>query len=306
MLFWACAFRREVRVSRKYGSVLLKHSWAIARQLARCRRLLPAPLPASLKRKILRTEILLAKQGINNNPEDNVVKMRVLDFEVDAPSLLLLMFLHREIFVDLSYFFKSKRMDPFILDCGSHIGMSILFFKALYPEAKIIGFEPHEQAYTCLETNIASNGISGVEIYRACLGLEDSMVDSFYYDPENPSSLINSKIKKRQPKKQTTVPQIRLSSFINREVDLLKLDVEGAEGEVLQDLVSSGTISKIDQMILEYHHHIDEREDGLSTFLGHLEDSGFGYQIEADSSPSIRASRGHAFQDIQLYAYRKS
>jgi hypothetical protein len=70
--------------------------------------------------------------------------------------------------------------------------------------------------------------------------------------------------------------------------------------------VSSGTINRIDQMVVEYHHHIDKNKDAFSTFLGQLEQSGFGYQISSSYPISARVSREQAFQDIRVYAYRKS
>jgi FkbM family methyltransferase len=260
-------------------------------------------LPSPLKRRVLRTDVLLTARRLRNT-NDGVVRTRILDFEVTAPSLSLLSFLFEEIFVNLDYSFASRRTDPFILDCGSNIGMSILFFKALYPEASVVGFEPEEYTCALLEKNIISNGLSRVQVHQAALGMEESTVD-FFVDPESPGSLLMSSIRNRLPKK-TLVRQVKLSTFIDRDVDFLKLDVEGAEDSVLQDLVSSGTINRIDQMVVEYHHHIDKNKDAFSTFLGQLEQSGFGYQISSSYPISARVSREQAFQDIRVYAYRKS
>jgi FkbM family methyltransferase len=272
----------------------------------------------------LRTGILLTARRLRNTVRstgDGIVQTRILDFEVTAPSLRELSFLFDEIFVNLDYFFTSRRTDPFIIDCGSNIGISILFFKALYPEARIVGFEPEEFACTLLEKNITSNGLSGVQVHQAALGTKESTVD-FFVDPENPGSLLMSSVRDSLPKnrnlRQTrpplnTVPmkkilvrQVKLSAFIDREVDFLKLDVEGAEDAVLQDLVASGTISKIDQMVVEYHHHIEKNKDAFSAFLSQLETSGFGYQISSSYPISARVSRRQAYQDVQVYAYRKN
>jgi FkbM family methyltransferase len=277
--------------------------------------LLQSPLPASLSSKVLRTELLLVAQrllhlrrelGLTKNKEPVfTVHSRVLDFEVAAYTPSNLMFLHGQIFRDLEYFFRSERSDPFILDGGSNIGMSILFFKALYPEAKIIGFEPNEPSYELLKRNIASNGLTGVEVHQAALGAQDSTID-FFVDPDEPGSVYNSTIRERQPKKKTVVRQARLSTFVDRNVDLLKLDIEGAEGAVLEDLVSSGAISRIDQMIIEYDHHIDQNRDALGAFLSVLEENGFGYQISASYSPNVRISRGGTHQNVLVYAYQKN
>jgi hypothetical protein len=106
-------------------------------------------------------------------------------------------------------------------------------------------------------------------------------------------------------KAKTLVQQVKLSRFIDREVDFLKLDVEGAEDAVLDDLVSSGAINNIDQVVVEYHHHIDKEKDAFSIFLAQLEESGFGYQISGHYDLSERASPGGFFQCLHVYAYRK-
>lgn len=274
-----------------------------------------SPLPASLKSRVLKTEILLIAQRLRNLrrelvlKEGSIVQSRILDFEVAAFNLSTLMFLFEQIFRDHEYLFRSERADPLIVDCGSNIGMSILFFKALYPEARIIGFEPDEQAYALLKRNIASNGLTGVQVHRAAVGMEDSTVD-FFVDPEWSGSLNSSTNRNLMPKKRMVVQQVRLSTFIDGRVDLLKLDVEGAEAAVLQDLVSSGVISNVDQIIAEYDHHIDENNDKFSEFLSQLEENGFGYQVatqfrDENNLTSARLSRGHAYQTILVYAYQK-
>ena len=55
------------------------------------------------------------------------------------------------------------------------------------------------------------------------------------------------------------VPGRKLSDFIEGPVDLLKLDVEGAEHRILRDLLSSEKIQYIRHMVIEYHHHMGEQ-----------------------------------------------
>ena len=94
----------------------------------------------------------------------------------------------------------------------------------------------------------------------------------------------------------------RLSGFVtNDEIDLLKIDVEGAEQEVLSDLATSGKLQLVKQMHIEYHHHIDLKVDALSRTLRLLEDEGFGYQLGANSSRFLAPH----FQDILIRCYRK-
>jgi FkbM family methyltransferase len=283
--------------------------------------LLQSPCSPRYKSRVLRTEIILFTQRLRNLRQEfkrrkgkasiGIMKSRIHDFEVEAFSFGHLMFLHGQIFRDLEYFFKPKRANPFIVDCGSNIGMSILFFKALYPEARIIGFEPDEQTYRLLERNISNNGLTGVQVHRAALGIEDSTTELFVVLGD-PGSLYQSTIRRSEtawggelPKEKTVVQQVRLSTFIDEKVDLLKLDVEGAEHAVLKDLVSSEVISNIDQMIVEYDHHLEVDTDKLGEFLSQLEKSGFGYQIITEFPGSARISRGNFHQNVLIYAYQK-
>jgi hypothetical protein len=77
----------------------------------------------------------------------------------------------------------------------------------------------------------------------------------------------------------------KLSEFVRGPIDFLKLDVEGAEHRVLCDLVASGKIDFIQQMVVEYHHRIGKQRSRLAHFLQQLEDAGFEYQIHASLYP---------------------
>lgn len=54
-------------------------------------------------------------------------------------------------------------------------------------------------------------------------------------------------------------PCLRLSSLLKRlsfsRIDVLKIDIEGAEYAVINDVISSGSISSIDQLLVEFHHY---------------------------------------------------
>ena len=53
-------------------------------------------------------------------------------------------------------------------------------------------------------------------------------------------------------------------------VDLTSSGTEGAEDIVLTDLVESGAISRVGQLVVEYHHHLDPERDFLDAFLERL------------------------------------
>ena len=66
----------------------------------------------------------------------------IAGFRISYFDLRQLNYLFREIILDTQYMFEADNDFPFIIDCGSNIGVGILFFKILYPQARIIAFEP--------------------------------------------------------------------------------------------------------------------------------------------------------------------
>jgi FkbM family methyltransferase len=132
-------------------------------------------------------------------------------------------FLFKEIFVQRSYDFKAKTNTPFIIDAGSNIGMSILYFKMIYPHAKIIGFEPDDATFDILEKNINNNKLTDVKLYKKALSNKQGFI-SFFYDKNTPGGLGASIVSHGPCEKK--VESDTLSHFITQPVDLLKIDIE--------------------------------------------------------------------------------
>lgn len=227
---------------------------------------------------------------------------RILGWSIAGFDYTLLVELFEEIFVHRHYLFEALSSRPLIIDCGSNIGMSVLFFKWLYPAAEILAFEPDPATFSLLQRNVSANGLSDVRLMNSAVCDLDGPVD-FYVDPEHPGSLLMSMRRARLPKQRVTASGIRLSHHIHRRVDLLKMDIEGAEELVIQDLVAQGKLTLVNELIFEYHHHIDATADGLGELLRVLEEHGFGYQLLTPYMSGFH-TKG-AFQDVLVHAYQK-
>lgn len=225
----------------------------------------------------------------------------VLDFDVQYLSAHSLRYLYREIFVNEEYLFPCKTESPVIFDCGANIGMATLFFKWLFPRSRVTAFEPDPATFQVLQQNISGNHLAEVSAHNVALWSEDGAVP-FYVPDDQAGSLLMSTVRARNQGKQIMVPSEKLSDYIDEPVDFLKLDVEGAEYQVISDLVQSGKIKKVQQMVVEYHHNISTETSRLGVFLSMLENSGFSYQIDSRISPIAQHNR---FQDVLLYAYRQ-
>jgi FkbM family methyltransferase len=227
----------------------------------------------------------------------------LLDFHVsylDEGSFRLLL---KEIFFKGEYLFEAEGDSPVILDCGANIGIATLFFKYLYPKARISSFEADPATASMLQKNVEQNHLGDVSAYNLMLSNSEGE-HPFYVAGDVVGSLRMSAVPDRIANhRKIMVKAGKLSQYVDGPVDLLKLDVEGAEFGVMTDLKCSGKIAQIRRMVIEYHHKIDGQTSCLAKFLALLEEAGFEYQISGGCDP---VSRQNVFQDILIGAYRSS
>ena len=256
---------------------------------------LAADFRADLKKSYLRTFVLK-----RYDKEQKIADIAGFRVKFQVYDHLYLLF--REIFTDRSYAFASHTDTPFIVDCGSNIGLSVLYFKRRFPKAEIIAFEPNDESFRCLQHNVEENGLQGVTIHNKAL-LDHPGDVSLYRDPDDPTSGCSSLLRDRMPGDEQPAQAVRLSEYIDRPVDFLKMDIEGVETEVIRELSAAGKLETVRQMIMEYHHHVKADRDDLAEMLSYLQKAGLGYQI---GSGLKRPSIPYIFQDVTLYAYQKS
>ncbi len=225
----------------------------------------------------------------------------VLGFDVEFFDLPAVVALFEEIFVNKDYYFNAASESPLIIDVGSNIGISLLFFKWLYSGSKVIAFEADDQTFQLLSRNVEINHLEDVQLYNVAVADSEGTID-FYYKPDLPGAHVNTVLKEKGLRASKKANAVLLSKYLDAEVDLLKMDIEGAETMVLQDLARADKLGLIREMVIEYHHHIDTKSDEFSKVLAILEQNGFGYQI---SCYRQRPFEKEKTQFILLYGYRK-
>ena len=139
--------------------------------------------------------------------------------------------LYNKIFGMGIYKFNSETQSPFIIDCGANIGMGVCFWKKLYPESDIVAFEPDPDVFKALAKNVEP--FTKVRIFDKALSDKVGKV-SFTSNSKLSGSLNMSK----NLEKNFEVDTILLSGYLDRKLDLLKIDIEGEEVSVLQEVQS--------------------------------------------------------------------
>ena len=212
-----------------------------------------------------------------------------------------MVYLYGEVFAQREYWFSCGHARPVILDCGGNIGMSTLFFKALYPDAQIAVFEPAPWACEAIEATLRANELTGVMVHNVALAAAPGSIELFH-DSSDPGSALMSVHALPMLSASTRVPAARLSSFVTGPVDYMKLDVVGSEMIVLREMAAAGALSHVRQIGMEYHHHLRPDDDALGECLTLLEAHGFGYQITGRVYTPVTPGQ---FQGLMIHAYRK-
>jgi len=206
---------------------------------------------------------------------------KLQDFEIVSFNQKELKYIYKELFSAEVYRIELESKNPTIIDCGAYLGLSILYFKKLYPNANILAFEPNPNIFPLLEENIEINGVRNITLKNLALGQKNA-TRNLYIDSSGDCSFSTSSfIKNAWNNEQSTLPiQVKvekLSNYINREVDLLKMDIEGAEKEVLEDLKASGKLKYVRNILFEFH---PSKKNRLSYLLNILKENGMKVEIK--------------------------
>lgn len=183
---------------------------------------------------------------------------------------------YNEVFGSEIYEFKTKNSNPIIIDCGANMGLSILFFSIKFPNAEIIAFEPDDSVLPFLEKNIHSQGIKNVELHKKAVWNEETEL-TFYTD-NGLGGRIGMEYDNQVPK---IVKAISLRNFLEKPIDMLKMDIEGSEYTVLKDC--ENLLHNINHIFVEYHSFYDE-EQHLDDILNILKRQGFRYHLRQSFS----------------------
>lgn len=177
--------------------------------------------------------------------------------------------LKTEIFTHDQYYFETDNPQPVIIDAGAHIGLASLYFKKNFPGASITAIEPQPNNFKLLEQNLWNNNVDDVTAVNVALS-DKAGFETFYQDATDDHWFSTASFTPRawnnqQTSRETSVPTRTLAEFITGPIDLLKLDIEGAETKVLQAAV--GRLHLIKHMIVEYHPTPNQSFTHLTEFL---------------------------------------
>lgn len=157
-----------------------------------------------------------------------------------------------------------------IIDLGSNVGYSVVYFSHAFPQATIEAYEPHPDHVRQTSHNIAVNGLENrVNLHAVAAGNRSRQM--FLRDAENQSTLMS-----REGPGHFEVPVVDwLAAAAGEPIDFLKMDIEGSEYEILFDARFADL--DISNLVIEWHGtpEYPEGDKDVSELMQRL-----GYQVE--------------------------
>jgi FkbM family methyltransferase len=236
-----------------------------------------------------------------DKPRYRMERIHFSGYFLDVPDCLSFVWQFKEIFADENYKFISDNQVPIIYDCGSNIGVSCLYFKKIFPAAKITAFEADPKIAQILTQNLKQNHLENINVLPKAVWIHNEGVE-ISSEGADASTIYSDKNKIK-------IESVRLKDLIKSEekIDLLKMDIEGAETDVLRDCKEE--LSNIKNIFIEFHSFINNKQS-LDEILEILEANGFRYFIKpaADRNQPFLNQMNKNFpeMDLQLniYAYK--
>ncbi|PCH91397.1 MAG: hypothetical protein COB85_09150 [Bacteroidetes bacterium] len=155
----------------------------------------------------------------------------------------------------------------YIIDAGSNIGLTSLYFTSYYDEAKIIALEPDEHNFKVLQDNIKLNDLKNIVTINAALwnnNNDELTIDKSFRDGREWSrAVIPGNVN------DSNIQLLTIMDIINKYswpyIDIMKMDIEGAEKFIFQDPEQVRQfLSKIKFLAIEIHDELNIKKHILS------------------------------------------
>ncbi len=165
-----------------------------------------------------------------------------------------------------------------IVDLGANIGLTTVFFKNRYPNCKIICVEPEESNFNLLKEN--TKNYKNIKLYKAGvwnkstnLIIEDKGYGHYGYT-----------VKESNKKTENSILSIGVNEIIKEnnleQIDILKIDIEGAEKELFEENYSSW-LPKVKVIIIEFHDRM--KPNCAKTFFKALINYNFEFSLKGEN-----------------------
>jgi FkbM family methyltransferase len=188
---------------------------------------------------------------------------------------------YKDIFMKGIYDAKLSSPSPKIIDAGAYIGLSTIYFLQRYPNCDLTLFECDPEIIKKLKCNVPEIERGEVKLEPFALAADHHQA-IFYRSGDDAGSMV------QQHGDGFPVECRPLSDYLETKIDLLKMNIEGAEMDVLA--ACGKKLRQVKEMIIEFHSFTGHPQR-LDELLKTLRDQGFRYCINHFDEESNWACR---------------
>jgi FkbM family methyltransferase len=168
--------------------------------------------------------------------------------------------------------FLSDRSEPLILDCGANVGFTVLNYKRLFPRARMTAFEPDPRFVPVLRRNLQRNGACDVNVVEAAVWTSQGRMPWVTVGTDGSRVVADG-----SDTGTCEVSTIDLVDYLDQDVDLLKIDIEGAEFDVVPHLAPR--LGNVKNVLVECHLSTQTSYAALARVIGTLQAAGFSISL---------------------------
>lgn len=146
----------------------------------------------------------------------------------------------------------------FILDCGANVGYASIYLLNKYPHARLIAVEPDEGNFQFCRKNIAHYADRVTLIRSGIWSHETGLIVCQAGDGREWSIQVRESQANEKPDLLATDINNLLQQSGFSSIDLLKMDVEGAEKVIFSNNYNNW-LNKVNNIAIELHSKADEQ-----------------------------------------------
>jgi len=190
-----------------------------------------------------------------------------------------------QVFIEGDYDFPISRKPQVIVDAGAHVGFATLYFLHRFPEARFVAIEPEASNADIFAANTAA--YKNVHLHRAALwkdhkalNIKNPGADSWSFRVEEPDNDAGG------------IDAVTIQDILgeNGYIDILKLDIEGAEMQLFSG--DTAWLKQVGLVILEFHERYAPGSTGM--IHGIMNDHGFSKLFEQGENVIFQAPANQA------------
>ncbi|UHG94046.1 FkbM family methyltransferase [Spirosoma oryzicola] len=156
-----------------------------------------------------------------------------------------------------------------VIDLGANIGLATIYLRENFPDATFICAEPDERNFESLQANLS--GYGKTVLYQKAIWSTQKNIylnRNFRDGKDWAIAVSNNKSGSYAEVNTMTIDEIILHNNLD-EIDLIKIDIEGAEAELFKVSEQNDFLDKVKVIAIEIHNEFNVRDSIISQLINH-------------------------------------